>query len=560
MKFIKYASVAAAVAMLASCSSDNLGGGEPDPIEPGTGVAYLNIGLQLSNNPGGRGYGDDDLDGDFYDQGTAEEYAVEDGVVYVFVGTGDDDARYVAKGLLDKKTLSLNQDTKQLSTEPMKFKNITINDFDVNGDASYYALVILNPDATITVPAIGESFLEWSKKPVAGSMIGNNKQICMSNATKIVNGAASTLVKINATDISKTEFDESQEATTNIYVQRNVAKVTVVKATNGYNSSFEEDGFSATAGDPTWALQVIQKTTYPVMNYANIDWTKNYMHSGWTTYSRAFWAVDPNYDNTEYSKDDFPFDTIASTAAVDAAVGTSVYCLENTMNYNALTQDRTTGVIIKATWTPSKDDYNFEDGFFYINRKIWDTAHLLAAVKNAAQTILNTENVEVTMANGLDGGTYSFDDVITSIKSGEETADTEVTEAQKEQIAASSLSLPDTQSERIAFYSDNEMYYAVRIRHFTDTELYGETKNHFWPEGTTEYNYAETDLGRYGVVRNNSYTITIAGIAGLGTPGIPELTTDPDDPGEDELSSNLRANINILSWAKRSQSETLGGN
>lgn len=82
-------------------------------------------------------------------------------------------------------------------------------------------------------------------------------------------------------------------------------------------------------------------------------------------------------------------------------------------------------------------------------------------------------------------------------------------------------------------------YYAALIRHFNDSEAKWEA----------DEAYALKHLGRYGVVRNNWYDITINSISGPGDPAIVPPSGNPDDNAE----GYIRAEINVLSWAKRSQ-------
>lgn len=67
-------------------------------------------------------------------------------------------------------------------------------------------------------------------------------------------------------------------------------------------------------------------------------------------------------------------------------------------------------------------------------------------------------------------------------------------------------------------------------------------------------NQAGNYLGRYGVLRNNWYTVNVEGIKKIGSPVVPEVTGDPDD----ELAAYISVKINVLSWAKRTQGATLG--
>ena len=85
-------------------------------------------------------------------------------------------------------------------------------------------------------------------------------------------------------------------------------------------------------------------------------------------------------------------------------------------------------------------------------------------------------------------------------------------------------------------------YYATAIRHFNDDETP-------WTDGES---YGIQHLGRYGVVRNNWYEVNINSISGPGEPEIPE----PDGP-DDKAEGYIRTEINVLSWAKRSQNVDL---
>ena len=60
-------------------------------------------------------------------------------------------------------------------------------------------------------------------------------------------------------------------------------------------------------------------------------------------------------------------------------------------------------------------------------------------------------------------------------------------------------------------------------------------------------------LGRYGVVRNNWYQLTVKSVSGPGEPDIPVI---PDEPA-DARESYINCEINILSWAVREQDVVL---
>jgi hypothetical protein len=103
----------------------------------------------------------------------------------------------------------------------------------------------------------------------------------------------------------------------------------------------------------------------------------------------------------------------------------------------------------------------------------------------------------------------------------------------------------------IKFYDDGYCYYRVLIRHFDDTQTPWSSTASMNDNTTGEvYNDdAEKYLGRYGVVRNNWYNISINSVTHVGSPIIPPLTTNADDKIEQLLNATLR----ISGWEKHDQ-------
>ena len=108
------------------------------------------------------------------------------------------------------------------------------------------------------------------------------------------------------------------------------------------------------------------------------------------------------------------------------------------------------------------------------------------------------------------------------------------------------LGLKESEKVGISTYADGESYYIARIKHFGD-DL---TK---WESGT----YGEKNLeylGRYGVLRNNWYELTVQSVSGPGYPSVPDVK--PNTP-DDEDDKYINVSVKILDWAKRSQSVDL---
>ena len=121
---------------------------------------------------------------------------------------------------------------------------------------------------------------------------------------------------------------------------------------------------------------------------------------------------------------------------------------------------------------------------------------------------------------------------------------------------------------KLKFYDDGYCYYRVPIRHFDDNQTpwysapgmtgngtgqaYAFSTNGTAFSGTAE-EIAEAQnqayLGRYGVVRNNWYNISIRSVTHVGSPIIPELTSDADD----KVEQLLNATLEISEWVKHDQ-------
>ena len=109
----------------------------------------------------------------------------------------------------------------------------------------------------------------------------------------------------------------------------------------------------------------------------------------------------------------------------------------------------------------------------------------------------------------------------------------------------------------IRYYKDGYCYYRVPVRHFTDTETPwyspatadGGSPTDIYLAGDNPYTAEARYLGRYGVVRNNWYTISIRSVTHVGSPIIPALTANADD----EVEQLLNATLTINGWTTNEQ-------
>lgn len=145
----------------------------------------------------------------------------------------------------------------------------------------------------------------------------------------------------------------------------------------------------------------------------------------------------------------------------------------------------------------------------------------------------------------LKGGTHFLTTENVSIKDGETE---KVNTTGLVDKLNTKLGLDKTNGVGIKTYEKGESYYIARIKHFGDDLTP-------WKEGDDTYGENNLKwLGRYGVLRNNWYDLTIEKISGPGYPDVPEVK--PDTP-DDEDTKYINVSVKILDWAKRSQSVDL---
>lgn len=336
-------------------------------------------------------------------------------------------------------------------------------------------------------------------------------------------------------------------------------KTVIDKATNNPTKSTVEFN--------NWALDITNKRTYAVHN---IDGLSTDFPDIWTTprfigtNSRVYWGKDPNYnlDNLNTGKEaerEAEFNFIKATSGIKKTFTESAYCLENTFNLANMYQGQTTRVIFKATYTPKDDAGNplaDKDGTFYtignMTTILKETA-LETAVNTAATSVLPGCTVDYT--NLKQEGSHVI--TLTDIKdpTGKTlVAGTDYNGKTGTQIVKEindKLGLIDGAGHAEAMvgintYAKGVTYYIARVKHFGSLTPWNSGESY----GTDNGKY----LGRYGMLRNNWYELTVGNVYGPGYPGVPPV--DPNQP-DDENEKYLSVSVKILSWAKRSDTVDL---
>lgn len=588
MRIKHFFGLAVIAAMTASCSSNNdlvNGGGNG---ENETGASYASITIKLPTTSGTRaGSGSKN---DQFDEGTASEYAVNDATLLIFqkVGESENKYKYIETAKLGNLDPWKNDNTTGITTESTTI-TAELEHATVGVDGDYYAMVILNnkdkDDADkVTLPSGTTTYGEWNVATHATNLLDNTKGFYMANAPEFTEADKEPTTLVQIKGIYRTKEEAQSKPGTTVHVERGLAKVTVGSNSTGDNY-FAKDGASATgtkySNDKVkitdWALDVTNKSSFPVhvtsglndntTGYSDIWKNEPAAATGTAAtsrfvsqlnatgaFKRVYWGIDPNYsmDLSDLAKCKAQF-TLAEADGQGVTWNNGsgsdkpLYCLENTFDIKNMTQGQTTRVLLKATYTPKALETETDKTFFMIGNSsdFWTETTLTKQIENKAKEVLNTTTgVTVTLkGNLLEGGTHVLDATNVEIKSGEDdrTADV-VNEINKK------FGLDMSKGIGIKTYKEGVSYYIARIKHFGDDLTP-------WKEGDATYNGENLKwLGRYGVLRNNWYDLTIEKISGPGYPDVPEVKpTDPDD----EDTKYINVSVKILDWAKRSQSVDL---
>ena len=447
---------------------------------------------------------------------------------------------------------------------------------NVDTKNQYYVLVLLNNNkktggVKVALPTVGQSYNEWNSQILRPSVddLAADNDFYMANAPLKGTASPTTLVTIDKENIySSKEKAEAGTSAATVYVERGVAKMSVNdpktktvidKATNTSTQSTVEFN--------NWALDITNKKTYAVHN---IDGLSTDFPDIWTTprfigtNSRVYWGKDPNYnlDNLNTGKEaerEAEFNFIKATSGINKTFTESAYCLENTFNLANMYQGQTTRVIFKATYTPKDDAGNplaDKDGTFYTignMTTILKAAALETAVNTAATSVLPGCTVDYTNLKQEGSHVITLTDIKDStgktLVAGTDYNGKTGTQIVKE--INDKLGLIDGAGHAEAMVGINTYlrgvtYYIARVKHFGSLTPWNSGESY----GTDNGKY----LGRYGMLRNNWYDLTVGNVYGPGYPGVPPV--DPTQP-DDENEKYLSVSVKILSWAKRSDTVDL---
>ena len=579
MKKTKILALAFAALALGACSNEDVVDSQSGAQWNAEGQGYINLAINLPTQPTSRANND-------FDDGTPEEYDVKDATLILFA----DDVVNSAY------SLNLNFSPEGTSTDNITTTAKITQQINKISSTDIEALVVLNNNGMFTVENAdlkvngasmkGKSLGELNA--AVNAQIGNNtwtgNGFLMSNAVlATAQGGATdpaaattvTLVPIDATKIYSTATEANLKPAANIYVERAVSKVTLIASdgttTDGTQFAYTIDG---------WTLDNTNNSSKLVRTADNFNTWKSYFSNaatltdkyrfvgsalvgqniaGTENYYRVYWGEDYNYTDATAGS----FTTVGGQTVADASLNTNVdgtvarYCFENTSNLAEMLEENMTRVIVKATFNNGAD--------FYLVDKDKNNMWTLAQVQQeVAARLINEPSFNAWAKQNLKDNKTTLTEadftVTLSTAAGECTvasiALTEEGQAKlKEGVSLKDNAVALANGEiTIAKYANGESYYSVWVNHFGEdgtpwdvNETTAPAEGNIYPGGDANY------LGRWGMLRNNWYEINVNSIKGIGDPTVAEVTGETID----KKDSYIAVRINILSWAKRTQSADL---
>lgn len=553
-----------------------------------TGYVTLNICLPATGGAGMRATSSDGT----LTEGEKKEYAVNDATLVLFAGNNEEEAlfegaymvpaRFTTDGGTSQVIVSSRVTRKIRQVENGNvYAYVILNgigagvvdteDGAATDDVQHTALTVKTKDGTVTLsrqtPVTFRKFLQY-----VTDATDTRRGFLMTNAplynTAAGTNTVQTLSLIAPNRIKLTPEEAEREAATEVYVERVMAKVSLI---DGRNDSKRQYSVTNDARKKTtynvelknWVLDNTNRSAYLTRHATTADfktWAglKNVKAAAtrfigatpvgtgdYQKFVRTHWAKDVNYDKNVHPTDMNRLGD-GNEAAVNGALGTDnpQYCFENTFDVEHMTIDNTTRAILTAQFV--EDGKAAADLYLYDN----DTTTLANATTMTADITAAINAMEVVKARGT-ATDLTFEEVNAHLRRVKSFTIGDVSYAANATDAAI-LKVFNTVYSNIGdinIYKDGMAYYQIRVKHFGDDLTpwnRGEAKvttTDTYPAVNRDANY----LGRYGILRNNWYELNVATVNRLGYPAIPPLTDKPDDL----LNEYISVIVNIQPWVKK---------
>lgn len=363
------------------------------------------------------------------------------------------------------------------------------------------------------------------------TMINSGDESNKQAGEKITDPLISLVGKIQVVSKDLQEEDAIKEAEddnnrVDVKIERLASKVEL-KLKEDNNDKIVVEPTGATFTFKNWAIDVMNSTFYPFADKTLLT----VIHSSGGSYVSNFYTKDPNFTNATgivnaaVNETTYEPELVAPYTWMAAATGTC--CIENTMDANDQIFENATRVVIKGVYYPENhvgtgDWFSFA-GKTYANfdklKEAYNAIDVGPNLKAACEKMYVSIRAYADKNSGVDliGTSFKTLEVsdLAQIKNGGEV-------------------LKDGKNPIIRWYQGGLCYYYYEIRHDNDTDEH-------------------MAFGKYGVVRNNWYKLTLGSVKGAGTPWFPDVDKpgpgDPD-PGDpiDTSTGYLGITVDVAQW------------
>lgn len=598
-----------AAVLLAGCSDSQ----EPEPLQPdilsrfnAEGKAYLTLQIPLGVQSMTRA--EDDFG---FKDGDGEEYNVNDAYILIFSGTSEATAKFASAYKVESPTLNTSAYSQITATVTFTINDANINTGDklyvfalLNNNSSAITTELFPATnvafANGTTLMGGSSAVSDLNNITIGSIKDNSGYFLMTNATLAKDNTPGadlqTLIEVPASYFFPTEAQAEANPAGHINVERLAAKTTV-ELSNGLTYSILGNSYAEFANnDLSWALDNYNTSSYAYKHLSAVSYFRfvetTAVEPYYSLVYRTYWGEDANYSG----KVGLVYKDHANRAQISwKAMSASDYCAENTFDVGHMQDDCTTSVLVRLKLNNGGDFYTtsvtgqdvvFQPPSTTLEEQGTSASSSFSRTRSNTVTYdgMNIATIDDYLRTWLMEQSSALRNWVRDYAGNEPkhlkievsgNAETGLATATLSQTAQTSgtgfnkfESLTDAYDETggvtlkaylqallnsltIKFYDDGYCYYRVLIRHFDDTQTPWASAATMTDNSTTQVygGDATSYLGRYGVVRNNWYNISINSVTHIGSPIIPALTTDADD----KVEQLLNATLSISGWEAHSQ-------
>lgn len=546
MKMRTFFFAALAMLMLASCSKND---GPELNSSPVRDKAYLALSVQLPQSIGTKAAGDPSSVA-----ATAEESTLKSVWLLGFDGKATTSKLVMKKEITTEVGFSTG--TGAATTQDAQAIGV------VDGLQTIFLVANPMPEALKQIESLTESASTYAdmNKAVeesdlattngymmvcAGSVAGGTDDLGLVDVSNKIVRVGDNVEGIDVTDAASAlqaiqANNKARMVTVNL--ERVLSKVKL-NLTNG-GTYTKAGAFSASVEG--YVLNTTNKSFFP---YSPIE--TQYENLNMSAVPATVYRQDPNYANLEMDPTGggsaadnamLAFNWLTNKEAITwTSTNGEILCLENTMEgADAENYNNSTKVLFKVKVTP--DGLTSGDDFFVVNDKAYSFDGVVAYYKTLTVQEDKDKMNNFFKVNGIsDKAWYSPDLPSANITKGEIEAMQDVSYK-----VAQAVGTPNESS--VQYYKGGICYYTITINH--DSRL------------------DAGKVGRWGVVRNNIYTINVNAIDGIGLPYVPDPTDptikdpenpDPDNPGGNDEPDKafIAVDVVINPWTSWTQDVTL---